>query len=202
MTTSPWRSVITLLTCFFYILKLFNTFNQLWDKPQIWRGFYCLSIQTVDVLKMIRMKDHFRSRWFNSCMWCTLFLKVLYHKVIMITIHLFGFSGIWYHKIPFHQTLVDTDKRADVTWLCSGACQQNNFLAGLVGSGRTGLMSRCRKPTEWIASMDSRICFPSRRVVLMVKVPLGWLLRRSARLRPCSSNNNFQDGALYTDFTF
>lgn len=45
-------------------------------------------------------------------------------------------------------------------------------------------MSRCRKPTEWMASMDSRICFPSLRVVLMVKVPLGWLLRRSARLRP------------------
>lgn len=49
----------------------------------------------------------------------------------------------------------------------------------------TGLMSRCRKPTEWMASMDSRICFPSRSVVLMVKVPRGWLLRRSARFRPC-----------------
>lgn len=49
----------------------------------------------------------------------------------------------------------------------------------------TGLMSRCRKPTEWMASMDSRICFPSRSVVLMVKVPRGWLLRRSAKFRPC-----------------
>lgn len=48
----------------------------------------------------------------------------------------------------------------------------------------TGLMSRCRKPTEWMASMDSRICLPSRRVVLSVKVPLGWLRRRSARFRP------------------
>lgn len=37
----------------------------------------------------------------------------------------------------------------------------------------TGLISRWRKPTEWMASMDSRICFPSLRVVLMVNVPLG-----------------------------
>ena len=41
------------------------------------------------------------------------------------------------------------------------------------GPTLTGLMSRCRKPTEWMASMDSRICLPSRRVVLSVKVPLG-----------------------------
>lgn len=32
--------------------------------------------------------------------------------------------------------------------------------------------------------MDSRICLPSRNVVLSVKVPLGWLRRRSARFRP------------------
>lgn len=48
----------------------------------------------------------------------------------------------------------------------------------------TGLMSRCKKPTEWMASMDSRICLPSRSVVLSVKVPRGWLRRRSARFRP------------------
>lgn len=48
----------------------------------------------------------------------------------------------------------------------------------------TGLMSRCRNPTEWMASMDSRICLPSRSVVLSVKVPLGWLRRRSAKFRP------------------
>lgn len=55
------------------------------------------------------------------------------------------------------------------------------------GPGRatlTGLMSRCRKPTEWMASMDSKICLPSRSVVLSVKVPRGWLRRRSARFRP------------------
>lgn len=32
--------------------------------------------------------------------------------------------------------------------------------------------------------MDSRICLPSLKVVLMVNVPLGWLLRRSAKFRP------------------
>lgn len=52
------------------------------------------------------------------------------------------------------------------------------------GAALTGLMSLCRKPTEWMASMDSRICLPSRSVVLSVKVPLGWLRRRSARFRP------------------
>lgn len=52
------------------------------------------------------------------------------------------------------------------------------------GAALTGLMSRCRKPTEWIASMDSRICLPRRSVVLSVKVPRGWLRRRSARFRP------------------
>lgn len=54
-----------------------------------------------------------------------------------------------------------------------------------VGAVLTGLMSRCRKPTEWMASMDSKICLPSRNVVLSVKVPRGWLRRRSARFRPC-----------------
>lgn len=51
----------------------------------------------------------------------------------------------------------------------------------------TGLMSRCRNPTEWMASIDSRICLPNRSVVLSVKVPLGWLLLRSARFRPWNS---------------
>ena len=55
---------------------------------------------------------------------------------------------------------------------------------GAGGAALTGLMSRCRKPTEWMASMDSRICLPSRSVVLSVKVPRGWLRRRSARFRP------------------
>ena len=45
--------------------------------------------------------------------------------------------------------------------------------ASEVGTTLTGLMSRCRKPTEWMASMDSRICLPSRSVVLSVKVPRG-----------------------------
>lgn len=56
--------------------------------------------------------------------------------------------------------------------------------SGGAGASLTGLMSRCRKPTEWMASMDSRICLPSRSVVLSVKVPRGWLRRRSARFRP------------------
>lgn len=55
---------------------------------------------------------------------------------------------------------------------------------GAGGAALTGLMSRCKKPTEWMASMDSRICLPSRSVVLSVKVPRGWLRRRSARFRP------------------
>lgn len=44
--------------------------------------------------------------------------------------------------------------------------------------------------------MDSRICFPRRRVVLMVKVPRGWLLLRSARFRPCKGNASFSHARL------
>lgn len=48
----------------------------------------------------------------------------------------------------------------------------------------TGLMSRCKNPTEWMLSMASRIWRPRRRVVLMLNVPRGMLLLRSARFRP------------------
>jgi len=51
----------------------------------------------------------------------------------------------------------------------------------------TGLMSRCKKPTEWMLSMASSICRQSLSVVLTVKVPRFMLLLRSAKLRPCKS---------------
>lgn len=59
----------------------------------------------------------------------------------------------------------------------------------------TGLMSRCKNPTEWMLSIDSRICLPSRRVVLIVNVPRDWLRRRSARFRPYGNQiNTFKYG--------
>ena len=48
----------------------------------------------------------------------------------------------------------------------------------------TGLMSRCRKPTEWMLSMASSIWRPSLRVGETVKVPRDIVLRRSARFLP------------------
>lgn len=52
-------------------------------------------------------------------------------------------------------------------------------------SGRlTGLMSRCRKPTEWMLSMASKICLPSLKVVEMEKVPRLMVRRKSARFLP------------------
>lgn len=49
----------------------------------------------------------------------------------------------------------------------------------------TGLMSLCRKPTEWMLSIASRICRPSLSVVDSENVP--WLIvrRRSAKFLPC-----------------
>lgn len=45
-------------------------------------------------------------------------------------------------------------------------------------------MSRCRKPTEWMLSMASKICLPSLKVVEMEKVPRVIVLRKSARFLP------------------
>lgn len=74
---------------------------------------------------------------------------------------------------------------------CCATCNKKRlYLYVTLCMIRTGLISRCRKPTEWMASIDSRICFPRRSVVLMVKVPRGWLLLRSAKLRPCSTPQN------------
>lgn len=50
---------------------------------------------------------------------------------------------------------------------------------------RTGLMSRCKKPTEWMLSMASKICLPSLKVVETEKVPRAMVLRKSARFLPC-----------------
>lgn len=54
----------------------------------------------------------------------------------------------------------------------------------------TGLMSLCRKPTEWMLSMASKICRPSLSVVETLKVPWLMLRRRSAKFLPCSSIEN------------
>lgn len=45
-------------------------------------------------------------------------------------------------------------------------------------------MSRCRKPTEWMLSMASKICLPSLKVVETEKVPRVIVLRKSARFLP------------------
>lgn len=53
----------------------------------------------------------------------------------------------------------------------------------------TGLMSRCRKPTEWMLSMASKICLPSLKVVETEKVPRVMVLRRSARFLPLKTES-------------
>ena len=97
-------------------------------------------------------------------------------------------------RLQFKQTRINTREFKSKLTVTQIHIYTNRQVSGQL----TGLMSRCRKPTEWMLSMASKICLPSLKVVETEKVPRVMVLRKSARFLPLTQEISVQRVTITT----